>query len=276
MTYFLAKIVNIIPWWMRDEIRKIPLVSDFQRILFRKYFSGKSFLYVINGGPAKGLKIPISLPDDKLIWTGTWEKKVAEKIYSNIKKNKSSYDIGSHRGFMAGIMALAGSKIVYCFEPNPGNIKHLNELCHLNRKLRLKLLPYAIAEKSGEAEFSLMPESSMGKLSKSLFQPEVKRNTSIMVQVRALDSLLKEGEIEPPGFIKIDVEGAELRVLEGARKIIKEYSPNFVVELHSFSLADKCQKFLREYGYNVEIIQKEIDFTNESKFKVCHLLAIKT
>ena len=275
MVGIVEKSVNFIPWWLRDHIRKIPIIAFLQRCFVKKYLSGKSFSYVISAGPAKGLKFPITLPDDKLIWTGTWEKQVAEQIYSNVIVGKPSLDVGSHRGFMAGIMALAGSSQVYCFEPNPENISHLEKLKDLNSNLPLKIIPCAVSEKSGEAEFSLMPESSMGKLSESIFQRDVERNELITVQVKSLDDLLKSGDIELPGFIKIDVEGAELLVLKGARKIIELSFPVFVVELHSLSLAHECKEFLKQYGYKVKIIQKAVDLSDESQFSVCHLLAIK-
>lgn len=267
--------VDLVPWWMRDLIKKIPIVSNVQRIIFNMLLSDKEFVYKISAGPAKGLNFPIKLPEDKLIWTGTWEKEISEVIFANVKKGMASFDIGSHRGFMAGIMALAESKKVYCFEPNPENIKHLTELCDLNKQLNLDILPYAVSDKDGQAEFSLMPESSMGKLTESSFQPDAEKNSSINVKVRTLDSLVSDKEVDTPGFIKIDVEGAELFVLEGARDVIEKYWPTFVIELHSFSLAHDCTNFLNDYGYDTHIIQKYIDLSDEKTFKVCHLLARK-
>jgi len=268
--------VDFVPWWMRDLIKKIPIVSGLQRLIFDKFLSEKEFIYEINAGPAKGLNFPIKLPEDKLIWTGTWEKDISEVIAANVREGLASFDIGSHRGFMAGIMALAGASKVYCFEPNPENLEHLSILHKLNDQLKLDVLPYAVSDKDGEAEFSLMPESSMGKLSESSFQPEAEKNTSINVKVRTIDSLLNGEEVETPGFIKIDVEGAELLVLQGAKETIEKYSPAFVVELHSFSLAHECIEFLLDYGYRTQIIQRDINLDDEASFKVCHLLARKT
>lgn len=271
----LEKSVNFIPWRLRDNIRRIPFVAGLQRLLFQRFLAGKEFTYEISAGPAKGLWFPIKLPDDKLIWTGTWEKVVAEAIAENVVPNGISYDIGSHRGFMAGIMALAGSTRVYCFEPNPENLSHLEVLKTLNGKLALEILPYAVAETDGEASFSLMPESSMGKLSESAFQHEAKNEGEILVTVRSLDGLLERGEIEPPSFIKIDVEGAEYAVLQGAESLINTFSPTFVIELHSFALAVACKDFLAARNYATSVIQKQVDLDQEDTFSICHLLATK-
>jgi len=275
MSNLFNKSVDLVPWWLRDHIRKIPLIAAMQRVFFNLFLAGKEFPYKISAGPAKGLNFPIKLPDDKLIWTGTWEKAIAQAIADNITEDKVSYDIGSHRGFMAGIMALAGSKTVYCFEPNPENIIHLDTIKKLNSNLDLRVLPYAVSDKDGQAEFSIMPESSMGKLSESSFQKDEATNSSIHVTMKSLDSLIASGETDIPQFIKIDVEGAEYDVLQGAVQLIDQHQPVFVIELHSFELAHSCTDFLTSKGYKSHIIQPDIDLNNEASFSVCHLLARK-
>lgn len=275
MENLFNKSVDIIPWWLRDRIRKIPFLAWLQKVVFMYFISDQDFIYRISAGPAKGLVLPIKLPDDKLIWTGTWEKDIAEVIAQNVRQGTVCFDIGSHRGFMAGIMALAGAKRVYCFEPNPVNLENLAKLCDLNQDLNISVLDYAVSDQDGESEFSIMPESSMGKLSKSTFQKQADKETSIRVQVRSLDSLLEKGIVEAPGFIKIDVEGAEYAVLQGARKLIEKYWPSMVIEVHLFSLAHECKRFLEDYGYETRIIQKGVDLQNEQTFSVCHLLARK-
>lgn len=270
---YLVHSVDLIPWWLRDLIRKIPLISSLQRVIFNRYMSGNEFDYEISAGPAKGLNFPIKLPEDKLYWTGTWEKEISEMIYNNVIAGKVCYDIGSHRGFMAGVMGLAGASKVYCFEPNPDNIKHLRKLKELNKKLKLNILPLAVSAEDGEAQFSIMPESSMGKLSESTFQQDVLSNSTIKVGMRSLDSMWKNNEIETPGLIKIDVEGAENLVLQGAEELIQQYSPTFIIELHSFDLKNQCVQYLTDRGYNCKFIQKDIEASNESTFKVCHIVA---
>ena len=171
----LQQIVNLIPWWLRDNIRHIPFLKQLQQWIFNRFLSGRSFVYCINAGPAKGLLFPIHLPEDKLYWTGTWEKQISKALAAAIPSGGICYDIGCHRGFMAGIISLAGAQRVYCFEPNPKNIVHLERLVELNPKLALKILPLAVGETNGTAHFSDMPESSMGKLKDSPFQTEVEQ-----------------------------------------------------------------------------------------------------
>lgn len=273
LSNLLRRSVDLVPWWLRDRVRRAPLLARVQQRFFSRFLSGQEFEYEISAGPARGLVFPINLPRDKLFWTGTWEKQVAEVISKNIREGDVCLDIGSHRGLMAGIMALASRGTVYCFEPNPENHDHLERLRGLNPGLDLCLVNVAVSDSDGEAEFSIMPESSMGKLSESVFQSEAQQTGRITVPTRALDSLLNDKTIVLPEFLKIDVEGAELLVLKGAANLIADKRPTIVVELHSYSLAHECTDWLRSYRYGMRIIESGIDLDDREAFRVCHLLA---
>jgi FkbM family methyltransferase len=273
LTGLLEKCIDWVPWWLRDRVRQVPGLKQAQQHFFNRFLSGREFNYEISAGPAKGLVFPISLPQDKLIWTGTCEKEVAETIAANIRPGDICLDIGSHRGFMAGIMALASHHEVFCFEPNPENQAHLEKLRELNPALKLKLVNLAVSDSIGQAEFSIMPESSMGKLKDSGFQSDADQSGWIRVDTRTLDSLLEDQSIAPPNFIKIDVEGAEVQVLRGAEQLIERCHPVMVIELHTSELARECSELLRCKGYSAQIIQEGISLQSKDGFSVCHLLA---
>ncbi|ABK44930.1 methyltransferase FkbM family [Magnetococcus marinus MC-1] len=274
MAGWLEKSVNLIPWWMRDHIRKIPLLAWLQRRFFARFLAGRHFDYQINAGPAKGLWMPISLPTDKLIWTGTYEKVVGEKMGRLTPTQGVCLDIGSHRGYMAGIMALHGAAQVHCFEPMPDNITHLQRLQQLNPELPLYVQPYAMGNRQGDARFAIMPESSMGKLSDSSFQVEAAHVTEINVAVRRVDDLVAEGVVMIPQLIKVDVEGAELEVLAGAQQTIEQNRPIMVIEVHSSALAVECQAWLQERGYRVEVLETGAVYDPTQPYRLCHLLGL--
>ena len=54
----------------------------------------------------------------------------------------------------------------------------------------------------------------------------------IEVELVAIDDLLARGELRPPTVVKIDVEGAEIAVLEGMRETIERHRPAIICELH--------------------------------------------
>ncbi|MEQ9299437.1 MAG: FkbM family methyltransferase [Cyclobacteriaceae bacterium] len=56
-------------------------------------------------------------------------------------------------------------------------------------------------------------------------------------------------------FLKIDVEGAEMEVLQGAERIISHNNCKIIIETHSSDLEKKCREFLEALGYRIEIIK---------------------
>ena len=164
--------VNLVPLRVRRQIKNIPIARYVQHLLIKHFLQDATFLHTINSGPAKGLRYPVTMPNDKLIWTGTYELELAQRIRAAIAPNSICLDIGGYRGFFSGVMALAGARRVWVFEPFPRNVTQIRLVLQENPRLPISLLELAIAESDGETEFAVMPEASMGKLSASLFQPE--------------------------------------------------------------------------------------------------------
>lgn len=269
----IERSVNLIPWQARRWIKDIPVVARLQRLFFRKFLSGRSFLHTINAGPAKGLVYPITLPLDKAIWTGAYETEFAEAVASSVNKGDICYDIGAYRGFFSGIFAVAGAGRVIAFEPFPENCAQLQRLALSNPKLPLTFENIAIGLEDGSAEFNVMPDSSMGKLATSSFQSEVPSAAVLKVSLRSLDSLISERKYPEPQIMKIDVEGAELDVLQGAMKTLQKSRPLLFIEAHSRTLAAECTKLLSDTGYRVGVLEKEWGRKEISSLDVCHLVA---
>ena len=248
----IEKSVNLVPWRLRHWIRSIPGIAKMQREFFMHCIGERQFEHHINAGPASGLKYLVDLPQDKLIWTGTYESEVATKIRDEVIPGKACFDIGAHRGFLSGVMAVAGASEVHCFEPNPANLEQLKSLGDLNKQYKFVIHEMAIGNHSGIVEFLLMNKSNMGKMRESTFQPNASEAAKLTVQACRLDDLIANGVVPPPGLIKIDVEGAESLVLEGGTNLLKMHRPNIVLEAHSQHLASKCLSQLQQIGYKIE------------------------
>jgi FkbM family methyltransferase len=232
----------------------VPGLAAFQRWVVHRFISGESFVHEINAGPGKGLKVMVKLPDDKGLWTGTYETCFVGAIADAVRPGSTCLDVGSYHGFVGGVMAQRGAAKVVCFDPLPKNVAVIKGLIGLNPRLGLTVRAEAVGERDGTATFEIMPESSMGKLAGSAFQTGRRGMEKISTTVRTLDSLLAEGVFPPPGLIKIDVEGAESSVLAGARKLLATGSPVVFIEAHSPVLKRDCERMLRELGYEVETL----------------------
>jgi FkbM family methyltransferase len=132
----------------------------------------------------------------------------------------------------------------------PQNVSALSRLCDLNPTLPITALPFAIGATDGKVGFKVMPDNSMGKLNTSGFQAEAAAKSEFLVEMRALDSLIFGSDRYPhPDVLKIDVEGAELDVLTGAKRALQESMPVLFIETHSRALDEQCRNFLTGIGY---------------------------
>jgi FkbM family methyltransferase len=183
-----------------------------------------------------------------------------------VRQGDVCFDCGGWHGFFSGVMALAGASRVFVFEPLPANVAQLRKMIALNPGLPISLIEAAVTEQSGTLEFVIMPESSMGKLTTSSFQQKHHGGQTIRVRAVTLDALLAAGEVQPPAVMKIDVEGAELMLLRGARNLLAAHKPKLFMEIHSGELARDCRGFLTQLGYEVRTIEP-------GDPEICHLVA---
>ena len=263
-------LANKVPFRLRDNIRKIPGLKQLQFFLLKKWVNKKSFVATISGGPAKGLVFPVQMPQDKLMWIGTFELEFARTLQQAIKKNWVCYDIGGYNGYYAGIMAISGAAEVFVFEPMPANIEKIKRLIRLNNPLPITLKEYAVSDNTGNANFKIMPQETMGKLEHSLFQANDTALTEVKVKCITLDDLVRGGTPEPD-FIKIDVEGAEEFVLKGAIELLQRKRPLVMIEVHSPEIGKRCLEILKKY-YNKITVLETGEIPEKGTPEVCHYI----
>lgn len=162
-------------------------------------------------GPLRGAKwIAGSLTHG--CWFGNYEYEKQKLFASLVGPNSVFYDVGANVGFYSLLAAKLRAKVVAC-EPDPANVALLKRHSELNRA-SIAIEQVAICEREGFDYFqSAGPEGVLGR-------------GPLQVRTIRLDSLLARYPV--PTIIKIDVEGAEWRVLEGASEILKQSPIVFV------------------------------------------------
>ena len=264
-------LVDLMPIDLRNNIRNIPILKHLQAWILKTWLNNKEFIATISSGPAKGLVFVVHMPQDKLIWLGTFELNFAKTLQQQIQPGWVCYDIGGYKGYYAGIMALRGAKKVFVFEPMPANASKISKLLELNASLPIRLKQMAISDTTGQTVFKIMPEETMGKLEKSSFQPEDKGVSQITVDCNTIDDLIASG-FPAPDFIKIDVEGAEEFVLKGAIHLLASKKPVLMIEVHSPAIGKRCLTVLQRFYTSVLVLETG-NSPEKNTPEICHYLA---
>jgi FkbM family methyltransferase len=160
------------------------------------------------------------------------------------------YDIGANIGiaslYFAGRYPAARC---FAFEPVPDNV----EICRLNfDNLRdSRVFHLAVGSQSGAATFFYDNHDLRGGSLQRLDRIEsAARKKQIEVRVVTVAELVNDMRLPPPDFIKIDVEGAELAVLEGATGAIATVR-RMLIETHGEELAINCMKWALANGFYI-------------------------
>lgn len=178
---------------------------------------------------------------------GTHDTDVQFAFSKLVSPGEVFYDMGANVGF-TGVLAakLVGPKgKVLCFEPMPENARQIQINADLNQFDWIKVFQVALGGEDGEAEFTTSNAPTWGRLSEVGATPS--RSGVTKVPVKQLDSMVVRESLPLPQFIKMDVEGAEASVLNGARQTLEKSKPVMVIELHH--TYKPVAEILTEMGY---------------------------
>jgi FkbM family methyltransferase len=188
-------------------------------------------------------------------WLGSYECEKQQAIAREVWPGAVFYDVGANVGFYSLLSSLlVGRGKVFAFEPAPRNLPYLRSHLELNRAGNVEVLPLAISDTIGEAQFQIEPSGLMGHLA---------RGGNATVSTATLDSLVESGRIAPPNFVKMDIEGAELLALRGASRIFERCRPVLFLATHGHDVERECRVLLASWGYEVQEIGQTTSDRNE-------------
>jgi len=186
---------------------------------------------------------------------GVPEAEVQEMMQQYLRPGGCFFDVGSHIGFYA----LIGARLVgeyghvVAFEPEPDNFTLLEENVRRNGFSQVVTLPVAVWRESGRVPFrrgeSGGPRSSTRRGAVLSGERCGDQGQNLEVEAFALDDYTQRGRA--PDFIKVDVEGGEKSVIDGARRLLEEVKPAFLVEVHHESAAEFLTRRFTQKGYEL-------------------------
>lgn len=206
----------------------------------------KQMVVPILQGPLKGW-LWISGSSTHGCWLGSYEYEKQQMFRNAVIPGSVVYDIGANVGFYSLLgSALVGKRgKVIAFEPMPRNLRYLYHHLKLNHINNVIVVEAAVSDKTGVDTFVIGESPAEGFLGSG---------NGIQVQTVCLDEKVAAQELPVPDLMKIDVEGAEEKVLMGAANLIEKHHPLIFLSTHGEVIQQNCIKFLLEHGYSLKAV----------------------
>lgn len=190
------------------------------------------------------------------ILNGTYEREQTALFQRLLRPGATVLDVGANVGYytlLASVLVGDAGK-VHAFEPEPKNAEFLRRHVRINARRNVTVEQAAVSDRAGTARFESGTGSGTGHLGD--------RGT-LEVRTLRLDDYCARHALAPSA-IKIDVEGAEMSVLHGARETLARHRPILFLSTHGPEVHRAALAFLRELGYRVEpILGGDVESTTE-------------
>lgn len=241
--------------WLNTAQFRYPWTARPLRFLATRVVSGEG---VIGRGPGRGLRIDATGRNAGYL-LGTSDREEQDWLVKNLTLGGVFYDLGANVGFFTLIGArLVGPRgRVAAFEPLPENVAQLRRNVDLNSFDHVTVVAAAVSTESGSTRFgSASGGASSRRHNSRILGPAGRSPNSVDVSLVTIDGWREETGAPPPTVMKIDVEGAEIDVLRGAERTIREHRPVILVEVHWLGelFVSYVEEFVLPLGYAAETI----------------------
>ena len=202
------------------------------------------------------------------------ERKEQALVRSLVEPGMTVLDVGANIGKYTKLFSLLVGQAgrVFAFEPDPGSVQRVRQLVATEALANVTVVNQAVAEKSGAAQLNQFPEEycSWNSLGRPHMEDPRNRNQfvpivgSVEIETVTLDEFCQAQGLRQIGYLKLDVEGAELRALQGARGLLARQAIRFL----QFEVSQKMLEglgtrarpvfdLLASYGYECRCISAE-------------------
>jgi FkbM family methyltransferase len=175
-------------------------------------------------------------------------------------RGKVGWDVGANCGQSIMEMAFEFTRTV-SFEPSPDSFAAAHDLIRKHHLHHSDVLNIALSDHDGFVTLAYPGQEQKetgqlvtpGTAGMEWEPPDWGVVDSLNVPCQRADTVAAERGM--PDFMKVDTEGHELHVLQGASWIISEGKTDFLVEFHTPGNKERCQEILEAAGYAVEVVR---------------------
>jgi len=250
----------------REDFRRNPAKAVVKRVAWRLRWAATSSPMRLRHSAGFCLAAPKGAAGALIYYLGSSEPESAAFITRFLKPGMIFFDVGAHIGeyslLAASCVGYGGQ--VHAFEAQPTTAELLRQNCAANRARNVVVNSCAVSDHEGHLDFDIHAEPTMSSIATS---ERGNRGTVTRIRVRSttLDEYCGEKALWPD-LVKIDVEGAERLVLEGASRMLSRpahRAPAVVFECldstyRQFGCSpDQVVALLQSHGYQVHRIARE-------------------
>ena len=175
-------------------------------------------------GPAAGVVMDIDFAHQTRMFLGLYEFELNARFRRLVRPGARCFDVGANVGYHSLMLAKLSRRPVVAFEPDPEALARLRANLALN-PFEIHVVTQAVgAADSATAGGTI----TLDRASRDHFMPD---------------------------FVKMDIEGAEMDALKGARELFSTKKPHWIVETHGAAAHEACLAIFRAHGYRPEDIR---------------------
>jgi FkbM family methyltransferase len=180
---------------------------------------------------------------------GNAEPPLQAALRGAVHRGATVWDIGANIGFytLLACRLVGPTGSIQAFEPVPDNAAAIRHNLAINGLTQVTVSEMAIADTPGRGTMLVSGYSAFSRLASTSVPAEVE--ACLDVELESVDHLIAERGYPVPDVVKIDVEGAELQVLDGMRTTIARHHPVILCEVHDCNV--ELAAFMRDVGYDL-------------------------
>lgn len=185
----------------------------------------------ILAGRLRGCRIVTSWHDYPAAILGRTERPLLDWFDQNVGLGETWLDVGAHYGYTAVALGrLVGPRgRVFAFEPMVATAGHLGRTRSLNGLTQLTVIPCGLGAPES-IELRRLP-MVRGMVDATLEDRGRSAEAFLVARLDSLWSAIAGRERRIDG-VKVDVQGMEIEALDGMGRLLREFRPKLVIELH--------------------------------------------
>jgi len=237
--WFVGRFPSFSKWWLRKWAGYYQGISGKPHWLLLRLTDHLGYRIPVRLRLGNGMPIVVSWRDfvgEQIRLTGFFEHQTIDVLRACLRPGFVFFDVGAHVGqyTLLGSSWVGDSGEVHSFEPDPETFALLETNVRLNRLRNVQLNKIALSDEVGSKPLF---QAGLNNPGANSLVPQGKHEGEkhIQVSVSTLDDYVRLKGIPRIDFLKVDIEGEELRFLRGAT-ILAKWTPPLIIEFNQASL----------------------------------------